>query len=140
MNEGKWLGIGGKIEEGETPDECNAREVLEETGLALKSAHFHGIIKFRSDEYTAEDMYLYSSDDFIPVDTTAAEIFLEKGSYIPPECSEGRLEWVDKTQILGLPLWEGDKFFLKKLIEGCDVISMTLKYTGNTCVCADMEE
>ena len=57
-NEGKWLGIGGKIEPGETADECNAREVLEETGLRLRSAVFHGVIEFRADSYEDEDMYL----------------------------------------------------------------------------------
>ena len=68
-NEGKWLGIGGRIEPGETPDECNAREVLEETGLKLRTAHFLGVIRFRADMYEDEDMYLYVSDDFEPEDS-----------------------------------------------------------------------
>ena len=65
MNEGKWISPGGKVEEGETPDECVVREVLEETGLRLRSWTFHGVIEFRSDEYDDEDMYLYSSSDFL---------------------------------------------------------------------------
>ena len=140
INEGKWIGIGGKIEDGETPEECNTREVLEETGLILRSSHFHGIIQFRSDEYTDEDMYLYSSDDFEPADENAALEFSLSGMYIPPECEEGRLEWIRKTEIFGLPLWEGDKAFLKQLTEGRDKISMTISYIGDSCIVTDMEE
>ena len=140
MNEGKWLGIGGKIEPGESQDECNAREVLEETGLIVRSAVFHGIIRFRSDEYPAEDMYLYSTDDFIPADKESAEIFLEEGRYEPPECSEGRLEWICKDRILDLPLWDGDRYFLEQLVSGKEKISMTLKYTGDICTVTDMED
>lgn len=140
MNEGKWLGIGGKIEPGESPDECNAREILEETGLAVRSAVFHGIIRFRSDEYPAEDMYLYSTDDFIPEDPEAAEIFMTEGIYEPPVCSEGRLEWVSKDRVLDLPLWDGDRFFLRQLVSGKEKISMTLSYTGDICKVTDMEE
>ena len=81
-NEGKWLGIGGKIEPGETPDECNKREVLEETGLILLNQTFHGVIKFRATTYENEDMYLYSSGDFEPADEAAKEIFT-----LPYACS-----------------------------------------------------
>ena len=132
-NEGKWLGIGGRIEEGETPGECNVREVLEETGLSLRSARFHGIIKFRSDEYEDEDMYLYSSDDFVPADEEAAEAFKRTGRYPPPECDEGRLEWIAEGDLLSLPMWEGDRAFVEKLIEGQKEISMTLQYVGEHC-------
>ena len=90
MNEGKWISPGGKVEEGETPDECVVREVLEETGLRLRSWTFHGVIEFRSDEYQDEDMYLYSSSDFVPADEEAARIFINTGRYEPPECREGR--------------------------------------------------
>ena len=132
-NEGKWLGIGGRIEEGETPDECNRREVLEETGLRLRSAHFHGIIEFRSDEYDDEDMYLYSSDDFEPADGEAAEVFRESGEYPPPFCNEGELAWVPEGELLSLPMWEGDRAFVEKLLAGEKEISMTLQYTGEKC-------
>lgn len=132
-NEGKWLGIGGKIEPGEEPDECNQREVLEETGLVLRSAHFHGVIKFRADSYEDEDMYLYSSSDFVPADAEAAELFERTGAYEPPACSEGRLEWIAKEDLPGLPMWEGDKAFLGELLKGAESISMTLQYTGEKC-------
>ncbi|MBE6039985.1 MAG: 8-oxo-dGTP diphosphatase [Clostridiales bacterium] len=132
-NEGKWLGIGGKIEPGEEPDECNQREVLEETGLLLISAHFHGVIKFRADSYEDEDMYLYSSSDFVPADPEAAELYERTGAYEPPACSEGRLEWIPKEDLPGLPMWEGDKAFLGELLKGAERISMTLQYTGEKC-------
>ena len=132
-NEGKWLGIGGRIEEGETPDECNLREVFEETGLRLRSAHFHGVIEFRSDEYDDEDMYLYSSHDFEPADEKAAAAFSETGEYPAPPCDEGHLEWVPEEKLLSLPMWEGDRAFVEKLLAGEKEISMTLQYIGEKC-------
>ena len=132
-NEGKWLGIGGKIEAGETPDECNFREVVEETGLRLRSAVFHGVIEFRADSYEDEDMYLYSSSDFEPADEEAARVFAEAGSYEPPVCTEGELAWVPREKLMGLPMWQGDREFLKELLGGAKEISMTLSYTGEDC-------
>ena len=132
-NEGKWLGIGGKIEPGETPDECNRREVLEETGLRLRTAHFHGVIHFRADEYEDEDMYLYSSDDFEPADPEAAAMYEATGEYEPPVCSEGELAWISRDKVMDLPMWEGDRAFLRKLMDGQKTISMTLRYEGEHC-------
>lgn len=132
-NEGKWLGIGGKIEPGETADECNRREVLEETGLVLLSHRFHGVIYFRANEYEDEDMYLYSSSDFEPADDAAKEIFRTEGIYELPECSEGRLAWIPEKELLNLPMWEGDRAFVEKLLKGEESISMTLQYTGENC-------
>lgn len=120
MNEGKWLGIGGKIEPGEEPDDCCIREVLEETGIKLNSFHFYGVIKFRATTYEDEDMYLYSSNDF----ELPAEL---------PDCDEGELRWVPKNELLQLPMWEGDKAFLEELLEGKESISMTLQYIGEEC-------
>lgn len=132
-NEGKWLGIGGKIEEGETPEECNLREVLEETGLRLNSAEFHGIIKFRATTYEDEDMYLFTSSDFVPADDAAARIFAESGEYELPVCREGELCWIEKDRLPDLPMWEGDRAFISKLLDGERSISMTLQYTGENC-------
>ena len=134
MNEGKWISPGGKVEEGETPDECVVREVLEETGLRLRSWTFHGVIEFRSDEYQDEDMYLYSSSDFVPADEEAAGIFAETGRYVPPECREGELAWVPHEKMLDLPTWEGDRAFLEELLAGKKEISMTLCYEGEHCI------
>ena len=132
-NEGKWIGIGGKIEDGESPDECNMREVLEETGLILNSQEFRGVIKFRATTYEDEDMYLYTSSEFTPADADAAVRFAETGEYEPPICSEGLLRWVAKDELLDLPMWEGDKAFIQKLLDGAESVSMTLQYTGENC-------
>lgn len=122
-NAGKWIGIGGRIEPGETPDACNRREVFEETGIELRSAHFHGVIRFRSDAWEDEDMYLYSSDDF----ETHNELAL---------CDEGELAWIKDKELFDLPMWEGDRLFLRQIAEGRDQISMTLSYEGDKLVSA----
>ena len=136
-NEGKWLGIGGRIEPGETPDECNAREVLEETGLKLRTAHFLGVIRFRADMYEDEDMYLYVSDDFEPEDSVLRVEYLRSGRYDPPECDEGELRWIPADELMSLPMWEGDRVFLQQILDGKREISMTLQYTGESCTVLD---
>ncbi|MCR5322218.1 MAG: 8-oxo-dGTP diphosphatase [Lachnospiraceae bacterium] len=118
-NEGKWLGIGGKVEPGETPDEANIREIYEETGIRIDpdACHFHGIIQFFNTEYEDEEIYLYSAA--VPENTE----FIE--------CNEGELHWIDSKEILGLNMWEGDKIFLKPLLEGEEKINMALYYEGD---------
>ena len=119
LNEGKWIGIGGKFEENESPEECLLREVFEETGLKLTEYIFHGIIHFRSDKED-EEMYLYTgkvSTDELPIN-----------------CDEGTLAWVEKSKVLDLPTWEGDRLFLEKLIAGEKVVEMTLVYEGDKLV------
>ena len=120
MNEGKWISPGGKVEEGETPDECVVREMLEETGLLLNSWVFHGVIEFRSDEYEDEDMYLYSADGY--------------EGCVRDDCDEGELAWIPKDKVLDLPTWEGDRYFLAPLLEGRDRINMLVEYEGDTLV------
>ena len=115
-NEGKWIGVGGKTEEGETPEECMKREVFEETGLTVTKYHFHGIIRFVSEMWDDEEMYLYSASEFT--------------GQIISSCDEGRLEWIDKDKVFDLPMWEGDKYFLKPLLEGRKSINMILRYEG----------
>ena len=132
-NAGKWLGIGGKIEAGETPDECNLREVHEETGLRLKSMHFCGVIEFRADMYEDEDMYLYTSVDFEPSDDEARRLFRETGVYNLPDCREGELRWIPEDELMDLPMWEGDRVFLGRLLAGQKKISLTLRYEGEKC-------
>ena len=129
-NAGKWIGIGGKFKEGETADECMLREVREETGIELSEYHFHGVIRFRSDAWEYEDMYLYSAKApaGAAVVPTAAAVQITSGAGALPDCSEGDLQWIPKEEILNLPLWEGDKLFLRELIAGKDKIEMTLIY------------
>lgn len=115
MNQDKWLGIGGHLEEGESPEECLLREVKEETGLTLRSFRQRGIVTFVSDEYPDEYMFLYTSDDF-------------EGTLT--ECREGKLEWIPKEKIGQLPLWEGDLIFFELLKEELPFFSLKLVYKG----------
>ena len=115
-NHDKWVGIGGKFEEGESPEDCALREVYEETGLTLHSWAYRGIVTFVSDEWGTEYMHLFHSTDF-------------EGSV--KDCSEGVLEWVDKKALLSLPIWEGDRIFLRLLDSDRPFFSLKLCYTGD---------
>lgn len=117
LNEGKWVGIGGKAEDGETPDECAIREVYEETGLILEDLHFHGVLTFVSAKYENEYMMLYSSHAF---SGTLKEV-----------CPEGELHWIPKEEVMALPTWEGDRYFLKRVLDGEDRIELKLVYDEN---------
>lgn len=116
-NEGKWIGVGGKIEAGESPDECVIREVKEETGLDLISFKKRGIINFQSNEWENEIMHLYTAD------AVSGELTLD--------CNEGELHYIPLSEIMSLNLWEGDRIFLKKLIDGESDIYLTLQYKGD---------
>lgn len=122
-NSGKWIGVGGHFEEGESPEECLVREVYEETGLTLTSYRLRGIITFVSDKWECEYMHLYTADGF-------------RGDVqkMQENCSEGILKWVPKTELFDLNLWEGDKIFLKLLLEKEGIFSLKLRYEGDTLV------
>jgi len=115
-NKDKWIGVGGKLEKGESPEDCLLREVYEETGLTLKTQRFRGIITFVSDVWPDEYMYLFTSDAF---------------SGTIGKCDEGELVWVDKYKIEALALWEGDRIFLRLLNENVPFFSLKLVYCGN---------
>jgi ADP-ribose pyrophosphatase len=97
INQGKWIGVGGKLEKGEFPEECLKREIFEETGLTVKDIHLHGFVVFPS-LYHGEDegMFVYSCKYF-------------QGNI--KECDEGVLQWIDNDKINHLPMWEGDYHF-----------------------------
>lgn len=117
LNQGKWIGVGGKFEPGESAEECLLRETFEETGLTLTSYTLRGIIHFRSDRYEDEEMYLYTADGFTGTLTA--------------DCCEGELRWIPKDKLFDLNLWEGDKVFLKRLAAGESNLDITLKYRGD---------
>lgn len=124
-NRDKWIGIGGKFEYGESPFDCVRREVFEETGLTLKSLNYRGIITFVSDEFGTEYMHLFSSDCF-------------EGS-LTDSCNEGVLEWIEKTRLSKIPMWEGDKIFLKLLNEQNGFFSLKLVYQGDHLITHTLE-
>lgn len=124
INKDKWIGVGGHFEEDEAPEECLLREVKEETGLTLKSWKLRGIITFISNEYHTEYMFLYTADDF------SGDI---------SECNEGVLEWVSKSDVYNLPIWEGDKIFLKRLETSNEFFSLKLSYDGDKLIEAKLD-
>lgn len=112
INAGKWIGIGGHLEVGESPHDALYREVFEETGLTLQSPSYRGIITFVYGD-TTEYMHLFTCDAF---------------SGTLRECDEGELAWIDKSRIYELPLWEGDRVFLEKIVRPCPFFSLKLVY------------
>jgi 8-oxo-dGTP diphosphatase len=119
LNHDKWVGVGGKFEPDETPEECMLREVREETGLTLTKYRFRAILTFLSDEWETEYIHLYTASEFT-------------GTLL--ECDEGNLEWIPKSEIDKLKLWEGDKIFFKLLRETEDFFSLKLRYEGEKLV------
>ncbi len=124
LNRDKWIGIGGKFESGESPENCLLREVEEETGLQLDSWRYCGIVTFVSEEWGTEYMHLFHSDSF-------------HGTL--RECGEGVLEWIDKSALQNLPaLWEGDRIFLRLMEEGGPFFSLKLCYRGDSLIGAEL--
>lgn len=119
LNQDKWVGIGGKFEDKESPEDCILRETLEETGLTLKHMEYRGIVTFVSNQYPTEYMHLFWADEF---------------SGTIKECDEGNLEWISKEALMQIPMWEGDKIFLRLLDEKVPFFSLKLCYEGDTLV------
>ena len=116
-NAGKWIGVGGKFEPGESPDDCVCREVREETGLVLTRWQFRGIVTFVSDTWPTEYMHLFTADGF--------------SGEMRADCPEGQLAWVEKDKVEQLPLWEGDRVFLRLLRRRGRFFSLKLVYAGD---------
>ena len=124
VNHDKWIGVGGKFEDGESPEECLLREVEEETGFALTDYRYRGIITFVAEGWPTEYIHLF----------TAAGWTGEMR-----ECDEGDLEWVPKDQVPNLPIWEGDKLFFQLLAEDRPFFSLKMCYRGDTMVYAALD-
>lgn len=114
-NHDKWIGLGGKFLPGESPEECMLREVYEESGLRLGAWRCRGIVTFVSDCWGTEYMHLFTADRF-------------SGQLRP--CDEGELHWVKMSDIYSLPIWEGDRIFLRLLEEDGPFFSLKLCYEG----------
>lgn len=117
LNEGMWIGIGGKFEENESPEDCVLREVKEETGLTLLSPRYRGIVTFVSDRWEGEHMHLFTADRF--------------SGTVKEDCDEGVLRWVPREEFAKLPQWEGDKLFLDLLEKDEPFFSLKLTYRGS---------
>ena len=124
MNQDKWIGIGGKLEAGESPEECLLREAKEETGLTLTDYAFRGVVTFVSNQWGTEYMFLYTASGF---------------SGTMKDCDEGNLEWVPFDKIPTLPLWQGDHIFLRLLRQDAPFFSLKLEYQGDTLVRAALD-
>ena len=116
LNRDKWIGFGGKLEEGESPEEGILREVKEETGLVLTDLKYRGIVTFVSDRYEGEYMHLFTAERF-------------EGTL--RDCDEGEIAWIGKADFAALPQWEGDRIFLKLLEDGAPFFSLKLRYEGD---------
>ena len=119
-NHDKWIGIGGKFEEGESPEECVRREVMEETGIKMIKLEYRGIVTFVSkieEGVYYELMHLFWCDDFADSPENKAS-----------DCDEGVLEWIPKDKMNELPHWQGDEIFLKLIDQKAPFFSLKLVY------------
>lgn len=125
INKDKWLGIGGKFEEGESPEECITREVKEETGLTLNSYKLRCIVTYVSTNWETEYMYVFTSNDFT-------------GELI--ECNEGDLQWIEKDKVTELNTWEGDKIFVDQIQNDNKFFTIKFNYDREKLIKYDLKE
>ena len=126
-NHDKWVGVGGKFERFESPEDCLVREVREETGLTLTRYRARGLLTFVWGNMT-EFIHLYTADRW-------------EGEMIRGDaCAEGELQWVQKSEVQKLPIWEGDKLFFRLLEEEHPYFSLKLVYDGDTLKQAVLDE
>ena len=124
INRDKWIGVGGKFEAGESPEDCMRREVKEETGFTVTSFRLCGVVTFLSDAAPAEYMFLYTVDGW---------------SGEQHACDEGELAWIKREELRRLSMWEGDRIFLRLLEEKRPFFSLKLVYEGERLVSAELD-
>ena len=113
VNQGKWIGVGGKFQDRESPEDCVLRECFEETGLTLTDYRYRAIVTFDCEGQETLYMHLFTATGWTG----------ELG-----ECSEGNLEWVPKEKVCDLPIWEGDEIFFRLLEAERPFFSLKLSY------------
>ena len=123
-NHDKWQGVGGHFEPGENAEQCALREIWEETGLTATEFRYRALVHFHSDQWDSEDMHLFTVTGF------TGDIKI---------CDEGDLEWVSKSRVMELAMWEGDRIFLRLLEEDAPFFELTLKYQGDQLIFAELD-
>ena len=121
LNHDKWIGVGGKFQDKESPEDCLLRETWEETGLTLTSYRYRGLVTFISNLWPTADMHLFTADGWTGE---------------PHPCDEGELAWIKKADLLSLPLWKGDQIFLDLLDRNTPFFALKLQYEGDDLVLA----
>ena len=122
VNAGKWVGVGGKLEPGETPEACALREIREETALSPQRLRYRAVVDFRSDNWE-ERMHLFTG---------------EAPSFSLSDCDEGKLFWIPREEVLSLPMWEGDRIFLRLIGEDAPFFRLLLVYEGERLLSAHL--
>ena len=124
LNHDKWVGVGGKFQDKESPEDCVLRETWEETGLTLTRYRYRGLVTFISNQWETEYMHVFTADQWTGE---------------PHPCDEGDLAWIKKADLRALPLWEGDQIFLDLLERDAPFFSLKLQYVGDTLVLAVLD-
>lgn len=140
VNSGKWIGVGGKLEKGESPEDGIKREIIEETGYRARNVDYRGIVVFNYNDNPSEYMFLYTCDDFEGEMIEGPNGYLRKSSENGMvECDEGDLKWIEEKELMDLELWEGDRIFLDLLLRNDSrFFYLTLNYSNDVLLSSDI--